>query len=112
MIPLFASITHNPFSYQVGPLELTGFGLAVLLAFAIGQIVSQRELWRRGYDPTIMADAVFAAVIGGLLGAIIAVPLVAVTWSVYSRLHTPDPPMEPDEPAEAVEPPPDAKTAD
>jgi len=69
MIPLFASITHNPFSYQVGPLELTGFGLAVLLAFAIGQIVSQRELWRRGYDPTIMADAVFAAVIGGLLGA-------------------------------------------
>ncbi|GMA26144.1 hypothetical protein GCM10025864_39030 [Luteimicrobium album] len=48
----------------------------------------------------------------GLLGAIIAVPLVAVTWSVYSRLHTPDPPMEPHEPAEAVEPPPDAKAAD
>jgi predicted PurR-regulated permease PerM len=53
--------------------------------------------------------------IGGLLGAIIAVPLVAVTWSVYSRLHTPDPPMGADEDEEeaeeAVEPPPGATTS-
>jgi len=69
MIPLFASITHHTFSYKIGSFELTGFGLAVLLAFAIAQIVAQRELWRRGHDPIIVGDAIFAAVIGGLVGA-------------------------------------------
>jgi predicted PurR-regulated permease PerM len=56
--------------------------------------------------PVVVACSVTAGtLIGGLLGAIIAVPLVAVTWAVYSRLHTPDPPMEPAEPLSAVEPP-------
>ena len=64
----FASIVHQPLSYQVGPLQLTGFGLAVLLAFVIAQIISQRELARRGHDPEPIGDLIFAAVIGGLLG--------------------------------------------
>ena len=64
----FASIVQQPLSYDVGPLQLTGFGLAVLMAFVIGQIIAQRELARRGYDPEPMGDVVFAAVIGGLLG--------------------------------------------
>lgn len=62
-------IVHRPFAYEFGPLQLTGFGLAVLLAFVIAQIVAQRELARRGHDPEPIADLVFAAVIGGLLGA-------------------------------------------
>ncbi|HET7585800.1 MAG TPA: prolipoprotein diacylglyceryl transferase [Gemmatimonadaceae bacterium] len=62
-------IVHHPFAYRVGPLEITGFGVAVLLAFVIAQIISQRELARRGYDPTPIGDLIFAAVIGGLLGA-------------------------------------------
>jgi phosphatidylglycerol:prolipoprotein diacylglycerol transferase len=65
---LFASVIQQPLSYDVGPLQLTGFGLAVLLAFVIGQIIAQRELARRGHDPEPMGDVVFAAVIGGLLG--------------------------------------------
>jgi phosphatidylglycerol---prolipoprotein diacylglyceryl transferase len=65
---IFASIVHQPLSYDVGPLQLTGFGLAVLMAFVIGQIIAQRELARRGHDPEPMGDVVFAAVIGGLLG--------------------------------------------
>lgn len=65
---VFASITALPLSYDVGPLQLTGFGLAVLMAFVVGQIIAQRELARRGYDPEPMGDVVFAAVIGGLLG--------------------------------------------
>jgi phosphatidylglycerol:prolipoprotein diacylglycerol transferase len=69
MISLFASITHHAFSYNIGHLQLTGFGLAILLAFAIAQIVAQRELWRRGYDPTPIGDLIIAAVIGGLVGA-------------------------------------------
>ncbi|MFN2397662.1 MAG: prolipoprotein diacylglyceryl transferase [Gemmatimonadaceae bacterium] len=60
---------HQPFSYSLGPLEITGFGLAVLLSFVIAQIISQRELERRGHDSSYMGDLVFAAVVGGLVGA-------------------------------------------
>ena len=65
---IFASVVHQPLSYDLGPLQLTGFGLAVLLAFVISQIIAQRELARRGHDPEPIGDLVFAAVIGGLLG--------------------------------------------
>lgn len=68
MQKIFASIVHQPTSWDVGPLQLTGFGLAVLLAFVIAQIIAQRELARRGHDPEPIGDIVFAAVIGGLLG--------------------------------------------
>ena len=68
MKPIFASVVHHPLSYDVGPLQLTGFGLAVLMAFVIAQIIAQRELARRGRDPEPIGDLVFAAVIGGLLG--------------------------------------------
>lgn len=69
MIPVFASITQNAFAYNIGRFQFTGFGLAVLAAFVIAQIISQRELWRRGHDPAPIGDLVFAAVIGGLVGA-------------------------------------------
>src|SRR3954462_14615388 len=62
-------IIHHPLSYTIGPLTLTGFGIAVLLAFVVAQLIGQRELTRRGYDPEPVNDMVFAAVIGGLLGA-------------------------------------------
>lgn len=68
MHSFLASIVQQPLSYQVGPLQLTGFGLAVLLAFIIAQITAQRELARRGHDPEPVGDLIFAAVIGGLLG--------------------------------------------
>ncbi len=62
-------IVHEPFAYGIGILQITGFGLAVLLAFVIGQIVAQAETARRGYDPEPFADLVFVAVLGGLAGA-------------------------------------------
>src|SRR2546423_9286230 len=65
---IFPSVGHQPLSYEVGPLQLTGFGLAVLLAFVMAQIIAQRELARRGHDPEPIGDLIFAAVIGGLLG--------------------------------------------
>src|SRR5207248_5569447 len=68
MHKFFASVVHQPLSYQLGPLQLTGFGLAVLLAFVMAQIIAQRELARRGHDPEPLGDLIFAAVIGGLLG--------------------------------------------
>ncbi len=60
---------HHPFSYQLGPFQLTGFGIAVLLAFVIAQITSAEALTERGYDASITSDCLFAAVVGGLLGA-------------------------------------------
>src|SRR5437763_13853748 len=68
MQKIFASVVHQPLSYQVGPLQLTGFGLAVLLAFVMAQIIAQRELARRGHDAEPIGDLILAAVIGGLLG--------------------------------------------
>jgi phosphatidylglycerol---prolipoprotein diacylglyceryl transferase len=64
-------IIHHPTVFTLGPLELTGFGLAVLAAFAISQIICQRELWRRGFDTEANAipDVVMAALIGTLVGA-------------------------------------------
>src|SRR4051812_21115920 len=62
-------ILHHPFSYHFGAFGFTGFGLAILLCFLTGQAVAQHELVRRGYDPEPVNDMVFAAVIGGLLGA-------------------------------------------
>ena len=62
-------IVHHPFAFALGPLQITGFGIAVLLAFLVAQIVAQRELARRGHDPEPVSDMIFAAVIGGLLGA-------------------------------------------
>ena len=68
MTHIYASITQNAFSYDIFGFQFTGFGIAVLAAFVIAQIIAQRELWRRGHDPAPISDLIFAAVIGGLLG--------------------------------------------
>ncbi|MBX9928046.1 MAG: prolipoprotein diacylglyceryl transferase [Gemmatimonadaceae bacterium] len=69
MPPEFPGFVHVPFAYPLGPLEITGFGIAMLLAFVIAQTVSQAELTRRGHDPEVMGDVIVGAVIGGLAGA-------------------------------------------
>ena len=78
---IFATIVHHPLSYQIGPFNLTGFGLAILLTFVIAQIISQHEMERRGHDPSVMGDLVFAAVVGGLLGAKIYYAILMHDWS-------------------------------
>jgi len=68
---MLSPILHHPTAFKLGPIELTGFGLAVLAAFAISQIICQRELWRRGQNAEADAipDIVMAALIGTLIGA-------------------------------------------
>jgi len=63
-------IVHHPFIFDIGPLSLTGFGLAVLLAFLIAQVVSERELARRGRDveAAAVSDVLFGALLGTLIG--------------------------------------------
>jgi phosphatidylglycerol:prolipoprotein diacylglycerol transferase len=62
-------IIHHKLQYQLGIFEITGFGLAMLLAFVIAQMISSQELDRRGHDGAVMGDVTVAAVIGGLAGA-------------------------------------------
>src|SRR5689334_7401238 len=62
-----ATIVH-PFTFNIGRFSLTGFGIAVLLAFAISQIIAQRELTRRGHDASAIPDLILAAVLGTLIG--------------------------------------------
>ena len=80
MMLLPRPIVHHPFAYAWGPVGFTGFGIAVLLAFLVGQVVAQRELARRGIDPEPVNDMVFAAVIGGLLGAKLYYVVVLGHW--------------------------------
>jgi phosphatidylglycerol:prolipoprotein diacylglycerol transferase len=77
-------ITHHPFEFNLGPLPITGFGIAVLLAFVIAQIVSQSELTRRGYqkEADAIPDLIAACVIGTLVGGkVYYAALVAEDWS-------------------------------
>jgi phosphatidylglycerol:prolipoprotein diacylglycerol transferase len=82
-------IVHHPFNFGVGGFNFTGFGLAVLLAFLIAQIVSERELARRGHDVEAagVSDVLFAALIGTIIGAkLYYVVLITHDWhDLWSR---------------------------
>jgi len=69
MMLLASPIIVHRFLIPLGPMELTGFGIGMFMCFVIGQAVAQRLMAERGMDPAPAADMVFAAVIGGLLGA-------------------------------------------
>lgn len=64
-------IVAHTFAFHIGPLEITGFGIAVLAAFFIAQFVCERELARRGQmaEALAMGDVTFAALLGTLIGA-------------------------------------------
>ncbi len=68
---LLGPITHHPLDYALGPLRLTGFGLAVLAGFMVAQHISAKELERRGhpFEANVIPDVVLACVIGTLIGA-------------------------------------------
>ena len=67
-------ITVHPFAIPIRlgsfDFEVSGFGIAVLCAFLIAHLVSERELLRRGYEfeARHVSDVLFAAVIGTLVG--------------------------------------------
>jgi phosphatidylglycerol:prolipoprotein diacylglycerol transferase len=79
-------IVHHPFAYDVGPVQITGFGIAILMCFVVAQAVAQQELTRRGHDPEPIGDMIFAALIGGLLGAKLYYVVVLGNWdSLFDR---------------------------
>lgn len=75
----------EPFAFGIGPLQLTGFGLAVLAAFGIAQVVLVRELTRRGHDDHAAAspDVVLAALVGTLIGAKLYSTILIGDWHAF-----------------------------
>jgi phosphatidylglycerol---prolipoprotein diacylglyceryl transferase len=65
---LVTPIVHDPFVFTLGPLKLTGFGIAMMAAFGIAHTVAQTVLRQRGDDDEIMNDVTFAALVGTIVG--------------------------------------------
>ena len=79
-------IVHHPFAIGLGPLQLTGFGIAILMCFVVGQAVAQYELRRRGHDAEPVNDMVFAGVVAGLVGAKAYYVIVLGNWNaIFDR---------------------------
>jgi phosphatidylglycerol---prolipoprotein diacylglyceryl transferase len=62
-------MTVFPFVLRLGPLELTGYGLMMMVAFLMAGWAIQLYLRERNLDEEFAADIIIAGVIGGLLGA-------------------------------------------
>jgi len=62
-------MTILPFIVHLGPLEVTGYGLMLMVAFLMGGWLIARQLRERQLREEYAADIVAAAVIGGIIGA-------------------------------------------
>ena len=58
-----------PFNVHLGPLEVTGYGLMLMVAFLMGGWLIALDLEGRGLNRHFASDAIFAALIGGVIGA-------------------------------------------
>jgi phosphatidylglycerol---prolipoprotein diacylglyceryl transferase len=62
-------MTIYPFIIHLGPLEITGYGLMLMVAFLMGGWLIARQLRENKLKEDYAADIVAAAVIGGIIGA-------------------------------------------
>jgi phosphatidylglycerol:prolipoprotein diacylglycerol transferase len=62
-------MTIYPLVFHLGPLEITGYGIMMMVAFLMGGWLISLELRRRGFAEDYAADMVAAAVVGGIIGA-------------------------------------------
>lgn len=62
-------ITAYPFNFHLGPLNITGYGIMLMVGFLMGGWLMDRDLRERGLQHEYAADITVAAVIGGVLGA-------------------------------------------
>jgi predicted PurR-regulated permease PerM len=92
---------------------IVGIGIALIGQFE-GHILQPLVMGKQvSLHPVVVALAVTAGTLtAGILGAVIAVPLVSVVWAIFSRLRTLDPPMDEDEADDEVRPTTEEETAD
>ncbi len=62
-------MTVYPFIIHLGPFEVTGYGVMLMVAFLMGGWLIARRLRERQLREDYAADIVAAAVIGGIIGA-------------------------------------------
>jgi phosphatidylglycerol:prolipoprotein diacylglycerol transferase len=62
-------MTVYPLTFRILGLQITGFGIMMMLGFLAAGWVMQLELRRRKLNEEYAADVVVAAVIGGIVGA-------------------------------------------
>lgn len=83
-----------------GPLRaaLVGVGIA-LIGQLEGHVLQPLIMGKQvSLHPVVVALVVTGGtLIAGILGAVVALPLVAVAWAVFAKLRTLDPPTDPDE---------------
>ena len=65
-------MTVYPLIIHLGPIEITGYGIMVMVAFLFGGWVLALELRRRQLAEDYAADIVAAAVIGAIIGALLS----------------------------------------
>ena len=58
-----------PILFQIGPITIYSFGAFMALAALTAAWVVHADLKRRGYNPELASSLVFAAALGGLVGA-------------------------------------------
>src|SRR2546426_10127153 len=78
-------MTIYPLTLQFGPLTITGYGLMMMVAFLMAGWAIQVDLRRRGMNEDYAADIVFAAVVGGIVGAKIWYVLLTGEWDALFR---------------------------
>jgi phosphatidylglycerol---prolipoprotein diacylglyceryl transferase len=79
-------MTVYPFTLQLGPLAITGYGLMMMVAFVMAGWAIQLTLRHHAMNEDYAADVIFAAVIGGIIGAKLWYVLLSGEWdSLFKR---------------------------
>ena len=76
---MFAS--PGAIAFQLGPLAIRWYGVLIAAGVLLGTTLAHREAIRRGLDPDRLLNAIFAAVLGALVGA--RLYYVAFNWGYY-----------------------------
>ena len=58
-----------PLVLHLGPIEITGYGLMLMVGFLVGGWTIQRQLRSRGLNEEYASDIVVWSVVGGIIGA-------------------------------------------
>ena len=78
-------MTIYPFTLHLGPLPITGYGLMMMVSFFMAMWSIQVDLKSRGMNEDYAADIIFAAVIGGIIGAKLWYVLFSGEWDSLLR---------------------------
>ena len=77
---------HHALNIWIGSIPITGFGIAVASAFALGQMIASRETERRGFNADPVPDIVAATLVGFIIGAKVYFAILTHSFdSIFTR---------------------------